>query len=61
MLCALANFYCYLALVPARLDVKELNHPIDPPPQYFTNFGENLKYDKFEGRLLYANDVNFIY
>ena len=39
----------FLALVPPRIDVKELNHPIDPPRAYFTNFGENLKYDKFEG------------
>ncbi|XP_076817593.1 uncharacterized protein LOC143463101 [Clavelina lepadiformis] len=38
-------------MVPARRDVKELNHPIDPSPAHFTTFGDNLKYDKFEGGL----------
>ncbi|XP_078492194.1 uncharacterized protein LOC100184747 [Ciona intestinalis] len=38
-------------MVPARKTVKELNHPINPPVRYFTNYGENLKYDKFEGGL----------
>nr|XP_002130089.1 uncharacterized protein LOC100184747 isoform X2 [Ciona intestinalis] len=38
-------------MVPARKTVKELNHPINPPVRYFTNYGGNLKYDEFEGGL----------
>ena len=39
----------FLGILPPRKEVKELNHPIDPPPTYFSNFGENLKHDKFDG------------
>nr|CAB3262891.1 uncharacterized protein LOC100184747 [Phallusia mammillata] len=38
-------------IVPARKEVKELNHPIDPPPAYFDTFGKHLKYDQLEGGL----------
>lgn len=42
-------------MVPPRTDVPELNHPINPPPTYYSNFGQSLKYDKFEG-----NDIHLI-
>nr|XP_039260494.1 uncharacterized protein LOC120336797 isoform X1 [Styela clava] len=46
----------HAGMVPPRIDVPELNHPINPPTKYYTNFGQSLKYDKFEGGLhLYIN------
>lgn len=41
----------HTGMVPPRVEVPELNHPIDPPASYYTNYGQNLKYDKFEGGL----------
>lgn len=39
----------YLGILPPRSQIHELNHPISPPVKYYSNFGQSLRGDKFEG------------